>query len=87
MNKDTLLIRIEELISSLDGNRAAQAYYLKVKDRLLNITNEDELKKILNAICSSAKIKDAHGFNRIQSDIWNKMWQEADKILSKMNKD
>jgi hypothetical protein len=85
MNKDALLDRIEELISGLDGNDAAQAYYLKVKDRLLSITNDDELKKFLNAICGSAKIKDAHGFNRVQSGIWNNMWKEADKMLSKMN--
>lgn len=87
MNKLTLVDRIEELISSLTGNDAARTYYQKVKDKLLSTNEEQELKKFLVAICGSAKIKDVHGLSLDQCNKWDKMWSEAEKLLSRMNKD
>ena len=87
MNKHNLENSITELISSLTTNDAARCYYQKVKDKLSTITEKNELKKFLDAICGSAKIKDVHGLNLDQSDKWDRMWEEADNMLSKMNKD
>ena len=82
MKKDNLSQSLDNLIDSLKGNVAAGTYYEKVKTRLLAITDEAELKAFLEALCGSAKIKDAHGFTLEQSQAWDKMWEQADSLKS-----
>lgn len=84
MNKELLQYRLDELISSLSDNPTAGAYYQKVREKLIKTNDRDELKKFLDAICGSAKVKDVHGLNLAQSSKWDSMWDEADKLRSKI---
>lgn len=74
---------IDALILSLTGNDIARTYYQRIKDKLLIIDDEQELKKILEAICASGKVKDVYGLSLEQCDKWDKMWSEPDFLRSK----
>lgn len=84
MNKKSLALSLDELISSLSSNQTAESYYTKVRDRLAVIDDENELKIFLEAICGSAKAKDVYGLTLEQCVAWDKMWHEADDLRAKI---
>jgi hypothetical protein len=84
MNRKSLEDILDELISSLSNNEAAQSYYKKVKEKLIMVNDEIELKIFLDALIGSSKVKDLYNLTFEQCEVWDKMWAEADKLRTKM---
>ncbi len=77
---------LDTLISSLSSNQIAQNYYLQVKAKVISIKKNRELIHLLEALCSSAKVKDVYGLENNQCEKWDRMWEEANKLRSILKK-
>ena len=55
---------LDALILSLGDNKAAENYYQQVKVKVGNTKRPNDLIRLLEALCSSAKVKDVHGLKQ-----------------------
>jgi hypothetical protein len=76
---------LDALILSLGDNKAAENYYQQVKVKVGNTKRPNDLIRLLEALCSSAKVKDVHGLDNIQCEKWDSMWVEANKLRLTQN--
>ena len=72
---------IDNLINELSKtNNSTMNYYLQVEDKLKCLKTEGELRDVLDGFISSSKIKDYGQYSKSQSDAWDKVWEEANRL-------
>ena len=73
--KNEVLGSIDALITELKKtNNPTQNYFIDIRDELVLIKSTEREKELLDILSKSSRIMDAGGFNLIQQNAWEKMY-------------
>ena len=83
-NRTALIEELELLVQELEKtNNSTTDFYRTLGAKLGQVSNEQELKEILEGILRSGAIVQYADYSHKQETTWNRMYEEAVKLAKK----
>ncbi|MEC4729110.1 hypothetical protein HWQ46_26765 [Shewanella sp. D64] len=81
-----LIDAIKKLENELrnSGKEATANFFLKAIDTIINETNNKKLKIFLELLCSSGSVSQYANFSFHEDELFDKIFEEAQKIIVKI---